>query len=59
MVDAPEPDMSPPLEDVVRMHRVESARREAAWMQELEQRRRECAARACVDVAALRAKLAI
>ncbi|MBX3155620.1 MAG: hypothetical protein KF773_06455 [Deltaproteobacteria bacterium] len=47
------------LEELVRAHRVEHAKREAAWLKELEQRRRECAARACIDVAALREKLAI
>jgi hypothetical protein len=49
----------PSLEELERMHRVESAKREAAWLEELEQRRRECAKRACIDVAALRDKLAI
>jgi hypothetical protein len=47
------------LEDIVKMHRVEHAKREAAWQLELEQRRRECAARACIDVDALHKKLAI
>jgi hypothetical protein len=47
------------LEELERMHRVETAKREAAWLEELEQRRRECAKRACIDTAALRIKLAI
>ncbi len=47
------------LEDVVRTHRVENAKREAGWIIELEERRRECAKRACIDVDALRDKLAI
>jgi hypothetical protein len=47
------------LEAVINQHRVESSRREAAWMDELAQRRRECAERAHVDTDALRAKLAI
>ena len=47
------------LEELERTHRVETAKREAVWLQELEQRRRECAKRACIDTAALRIKLAI
>jgi hypothetical protein len=53
------PMPSAPIDEIVRMHRVEHAKREAAWLKELEQRRRECAARACIDVDALREKLAI
>jgi hypothetical protein len=47
------------LDELEKMHRVETAKREAAWLEELEQRRRECAKRACIDTAALRIKLAI
>jgi hypothetical protein len=47
------------IDDIVQAHRVTSARREATWMDELEQRRRECVARARIDVEALRIKLAI
>jgi hypothetical protein len=47
------------VEDVVKAHRVENAKREAGWIIELEQRRRECAKRACIDIDALRYKLAI
>jgi hypothetical protein len=57
--DAPSSGMSPHTEELVKLHRVECAKREAAWQDELEQRRRECAKRACLDVEALRAKLAI
>ena len=57
--DAPGSVMSSNLEDVVRMHRVENAKREAVWMVELEQRRQVCAARAVIDFVALRFKLAI
>ncbi|HEU0033298.1 MAG TPA: hypothetical protein VFQ53_21845 [Kofleriaceae bacterium] len=41
------------------MHRVECARRERSWTAELEQRRRDIADRARIDLAALRARLAI
>ena len=47
------------IDDIVQAHRVTNARREATWVDELEQRRRECAARARLDLEALRAKLAI
>jgi hypothetical protein len=51
--------MTSHVEELVKLHRVECARREAAWQDELEQRRREIAKRACLDIDALRAKLAI
>jgi hypothetical protein len=51
--------MSPQVEELVKSHRVECAKREAVWQDELERRRRECAARSCIDIEALRAKLAI
>lgn len=35
--------MSSRVDDVVRMHRVENAKREAVWLAELERRRRELA----------------
>jgi hypothetical protein len=57
--DAPCSGMSQRIEDLVKSHRVEHAKREAAWLDELEERRREIAKRACLDVEALRAKLAI
>jgi hypothetical protein len=57
--DAPSSGMSPRIEELVKSHRVEHAKREAAWADELEGRRREIAKRACLDVEALRAKLAI
>jgi hypothetical protein len=51
--------MSSQVEELVKSHRVECAKREAAWQDELERRRREIAQRACLDIEALRAKLAI
>jgi hypothetical protein len=51
--------MSPQVEALVKLHRVECAKREAAWANELEQRRQDIAKRACLDIAALREKLAI
>jgi hypothetical protein len=47
------------LDELVKAHRVEHAKRERAWMVELEERRHAIATRACIDVAALRAKLGI
>jgi hypothetical protein len=46
-------------DDLVKTHRVEQAKRERAWMVELEQRRHAIAMRACIDVEALRAKLGV
>ena len=57
--DAPTESMSTQVEELVKSHRVECAKREAAWQDELERRRREIAERSCIDIAALRAKLAI
>ena len=51
--------MSTQVEELVKSHRLEWAKREAAWQDELERRRREIAERSCIDIAALRAKLAI
>jgi hypothetical protein len=47
------------VDDIVRRHRVQQAKREQAWLLELEQRRHVIASRACIDVAALRAKLGV
>lgn len=47
------------LEAVISKHRAESSRREAAWMDELAQRRKAIEACCHVDTDALRAKLAI
>jgi hypothetical protein len=51
--------MSPLLEQIVKTHRVENEKREALLMRELEQRRQEIARCACIDIQALREKLAI
>jgi hypothetical protein len=51
--------MSTTLDELVKTHRVEQAKRERAWMVELEQRRHVIAMRACIDVVALRAKLGV
>lgn len=53
------PSMTQNLLDVIEKHRVESSRREAAWMLELAQRRLDIAQKAHLDTDALRAKLAI
>lgn len=47
------------LEDVIEKHRVESSRREAAWADELAERRLDIARKCHLDTDALRAKLAI
>lgn len=47
------------IETVILKHRVESSRREAAWMDELAKRRAEISAHARIDIDALRVKLAI
>jgi len=46
-------------DDLMKAHRVESAKRNTAWMLELEHRRHEIAARACIDLAAMRVKLGV
>ena len=57
--DAPSESMSTQVEELVKSHRVECAKREAAWQDELERRRRDIAKQACLDIEALRIKLAI
>jgi len=46
-------------QELVRTHRVASAKREAAWQQELEARRQAIASRCSVDLEALRLKLGV
>jgi hypothetical protein len=46
-------------QELVRTHRVDSAKREAAWQQELEARRQVIASRCSVDLEALRHKLGV
>jgi len=46
-------------QELVRTHRVDSAKREAAWQQELETRRQAIAERCSVDLEALRVKLGV
>ncbi len=44
---------------IVKMHRVEQAKREHVWQAELDARRQVIASRACVDVEGLRQKLGV
>ena len=53
------PVMPTQSQELVRTHRVDSARREAAWQQELEARRQVIAARCAVDLEALRHRLGV
>ncbi len=51
--------MSSMSDELAKAHRVEQAKRERAWAVELEERRHTIAMRACINIAALRAKLGI